>query len=149
MPLFAKLRLPGTALPAFFALTILGCGGSGGVERFDLEGSVTYNGQPVPAGELRFEPNRSKGGSGPVGFTQIRDGQFDTASVGKGPVAGPIRVKITGYVSAEAFARELFPAFITEIDVDDNQDDLKFEVPLTDRSTRVQARRAPPGYKER
>lgn len=109
-----------------------GCGNSG-VQRYRLSGMVTYDGKPVPAGQLRFEPNVSKGGKGPIGFAQIRDGAFDTDDQGKGPVVGPMRVLVRGYVSAKDFAPELFPQHTMELDISSSDRDMTIEVPVKKR----------------
>lgn len=123
-PLIAALLIPG-----LIAASAVGCG-KGGVGRLRVQGSVTHSGKPVPAGQVRFEPNASKGGSGPVGFAKIVDGEFDTSLYGgKGPVAGPMRVKVTGYVSAKPFAPELFPRHTEEVDIAKGNRDLVIDVP--------------------
>lgn len=114
---------------AIVAAALVGCGDSG-VPRLDLHGKVTYEGKPVPAGELRFEPNVSKGGSGPIGFASIVDGEYDTRDEDKGPVSGPVRVTITGYKSAEAFAPTLFRKHRVELDLDGSQRQYDFDVPV-------------------
>lgn len=108
-------------------LAAVGCGDSG-PQRVRIQGSVTYEGKPVPAGQLRFEPDASRGGAGPVGFARILEGRYDTAS-GKGPVPGPMKVRIRGYVSAKAFAPEMFPSRTIEVDVDRESDEIDLVVP--------------------
>lgn len=105
-----------------------GCGKSG-VQRLNISGDVTYDGQPVPHGEVRFEPNASKGGSGPVGYATVSDGHFDTRNEDKGPVEGPVRISVTGYTSAKAFAPQMFPTHTLEVDLDSSQSTLDIEVP--------------------
>lgn len=110
------------------ALFIAGCGKSG-VPRLDLSGVVTYKGQPVPAGEIRFEPDLSKGGKGPAGFAAIIDGKFDTSLEDKGPVAGPIGITVIGYTSSEAFAPALFPEHEYKTNLSESDYDFNIEVP--------------------
>lgn len=99
-----------------------------------MEGNVTYKGEPVPAGQVRFEPDRSQGGTGPVGFANIVDGKYSTREFDKGPVAGPVRVSIEGVKSAEPFAPLLFPPYHTTVDLEDDKWDLDFEVPVQAKS---------------
>lgn len=73
-----------------------GCGGGGGPQRHTVSGKVTHQGRPVPAGSVAFEPDTSRGGSGPGAVAEIKDGRYRTAR-GKGPAAGPHRVRVTGY----------------------------------------------------
>lgn len=76
---------------------ISGCGGGNdGPKRYGVSGTVTYDGKPVPRGFIIFEPDSSKGNSGPGGGASIVDGRFATES-GKGTVGGPHIVKVTGY----------------------------------------------------
>ena len=59
------------------SLALVGCGGAveSGPPRFRLSGKVTFDGKPVPAGTIYFEP-----ATGPAGSAQIKDGQYDTAN---------------------------------------------------------------------
>jgi len=64
--------------PAFCAsLAVCGCTQEDGSGRYALEGAVTLaNGQPVPAGEIGFEPDSASGNSGPASLCQIKDGKY-------------------------------------------------------------------------
>ena len=54
-----------------------GCTQEGGAGRYALEGAVTLaNGQPVPAGEIGFEPDSESGNTGPGSLCQIKDGKY-------------------------------------------------------------------------
>lgn len=74
----------------------VGCGGSDGPTRYRYSGKVTFNGQPVPAGEIIFEPDGRAGNKGPQGFAQISNGRYDTGR-DKGSVGGPQIVRLRGY----------------------------------------------------
>ena len=55
----------------------LGCGGSDGPIRYTLDGTVTMpDGQPVPAGELNFEPDCQSGNKGPASMIDIQNGKY-------------------------------------------------------------------------
>jgi hypothetical protein len=86
--------LPGSALlPALFCLAVAGCGGGDGVQRHNLKGNVTFDGQPVVFGEITFVPDE-----GPMGSATIRNGLYDTSLPGgKGVVDGNHKVIISGY----------------------------------------------------
>lgn len=88
----------------FLGVALLtGCGGSEGPERFDVAGEVTFDGQPVPAGDVTFEPDPTQGNEGPQGFALIRDGRYDTASEsGRGVIGGPHTVRVTGWEEVPA-----------------------------------------------
>ena len=87
----AKLAL-GCGLTALLAT---GCGESGPV-RCKVSGSVTYKEKPVPAGTILFEPNASKGNSGPIGMAKIHEGTYETKP-GEGPTVGPHYAVISGF----------------------------------------------------
>lgn len=78
-------------------MVLAGCGGDGGPGRYDVSGTVTYNGQPVPEGVIQFRPDSSKKNNGPAVNANIVDGKYDTSDSGKGTVGGPHIVIIRGY----------------------------------------------------
>src|SRR5262245_61620470 len=95
------MRTRARALPVafgpLFLLAALGCRPAG-PSRFEVSGSVTFAGKPVPAGWVCFTPDTSKGNSGPQGVAQIRAGSYDTAGRnGKGTVGGPMIVRVEGF----------------------------------------------------
>jgi hypothetical protein len=79
----------------FIVLGIAGCGG-GAMPRYDLSGTVTYNGQPVPVGYMTFAPDEAAGNSGPATQADIRDGLYATRP-GQGTIGGPHAVTIYGF----------------------------------------------------
>ncbi|QDU63587.1 hypothetical protein Pan216_44680 [Planctomycetes bacterium Pan216] len=82
---------------AFFVMHALGCGGShDGPRRYELSGSVTYEGMSVSIGEIHFEPDASKGSMGPGTVAQIREGKYVTPR-GKGTVGGPYIARLFVY----------------------------------------------------
>ena len=119
----------GAVSTMLLGLMLIGCGGSSGVGRVELSGSVTHVGKPVPAGQVRFEPDRTRGGTGPVGFASIRDGKYNTRRNGKGPVAGPVTVLIRGYVSSAPGAPNLFPQYATVLNVSPGDNFADFDIP--------------------
>jgi len=84
----AALLLTGLA-----ALLLTGCGDDG---RYGLEGAITFEGQPVLAGEILLAPDTAQGNSGPGAMAKIKDGRYET-SPGKGHTGGPHVLTITGY----------------------------------------------------
>jgi len=84
------------ALLLIATVACVGCGDQSNRNR--VSGSVTLDGQPVPNGLITFEPDHSKGHTGPQGIARIVDGQYDTSATGgRGVVGGPHRVRIDGY----------------------------------------------------
>ncbi len=118
-------------------LLAAGCG-RGGVERYDVSGTVTFDGQPVPLGQIMFQPDGSKGNRGPAGVAKIENGHFDTSPTDKGTVGGPHVVIISGYdgknidIDAEMPAgSSLFPDYRTTADLPKDDTTLDFNVPKT------------------
>lgn len=86
-----------TPVIAIGCLIAAGCGGDAGPKRHRVSGEATFDGTPIPHGDVLFSPDASKGNSGPQGIAQIRDGKFDTdGEDGKGVAGGPTIVRITG-----------------------------------------------------
>jgi hypothetical protein len=90
------------ALLFLCTITILsGCAGDGGPPRYRLSGEVTYDGKPIPYGDILFTPDADKDNSGPQGIAQIRNGRYDTSgSEGKGIAGGPTVIRVTGFTEA-------------------------------------------------
>jgi hypothetical protein len=75
---------------------LLGCGS--GERRYDLSGTVSYKGNPVPEGYIVFEPDASKGNIGGPGRAKILDGKYDTADEeSEGVTGGPHTIRISGF----------------------------------------------------
>lgn len=119
----------------FFLAWAVGCGQTGPT-RYDMSGTVTYDGQPVPTGTISFDPvGRDIGG----GFAQIVDGNYDTSQDGRGHIGGEHVVHITGDAgeppapdSPEAdsyVAKELFPPYETSVELPEEITTMDFEVP--------------------
>ena len=73
---------------------LVGCGGGGdGMERVDVSGTVTYQGQPVQEGSITFDPQ----GGGPVAGAQITGGKYQATGRGAVPVGNYI-VRISATV---------------------------------------------------
>jgi hypothetical protein len=88
---------------------VAGCGGGGGDgkvaggARADAAGKVTYDGKPVPAGNVIFRHKDS----GTVVECPISDGEYENAS-GLGPVIGDNTVGVTGLDKAGEDAKPLW-----------------------------------------
>jgi len=103
------------------ALCVTGCGESGPT-RFDVTGTVTYKGEPVPYGEIFFEPDASRDNQGPAARATIENGAYATEKE-KGVVAGPIKIRITGYDGnpppgggTQPHGKALFPEYADKVD---------------------------------
>ena len=118
-------------------LPLLGCNKSSGVDRFDLSGKITFQGQPVARGYIVFRPDKSAGNSGPGANANIMDGEYSTMA-GQGVVGGPHVVKITGtdgveYKTPEGITipigRRMFADYETKMDLPKETGTFDIEVP--------------------
>lgn len=73
------------------AAALAGCSSDAG--RRELSGAVRFDGEPVPAGEIYFETDVSKGNNGPQAVADIKDGRYRTRPE-FGAVKGPHVVRI-------------------------------------------------------
>lgn len=114
-----------------FAVVAAGCG-EDGVDRQNLSGTVTYQGKPVPMGNIIFEPDAKKGNRGPQGYSNVLDGAYSTDKYGKGAMTGPIKVTISGYPvddNGKRIDEPLFAPFKTEIEITPETTTYDFEIP--------------------
>jgi hypothetical protein len=116
-------------------LVCCGCG-DGAPARYDVSGTVTLDGSPVPGGSITFEPDRSKGNQGPAGYAKIKDGKYDTSGEGSGTIGGPHIVKITGLggeTDPDLFPEgmPLFPEYQTSVDLPEEETTQDFDVPAS------------------
>jgi hypothetical protein len=80
-------------------LSLMACSGKSPT-RVDVWGTVTFGGQPVPAGLVAINPDLSKGNDGPQGVAEIRNGHFDTRRLAKGAPSGAVILMIDGFDGA-------------------------------------------------
>jgi hypothetical protein len=127
-------RACGLSLGVLTALMLLpGCGG--GPRLHHISGEVLFDGKPVPAGEIFFDPDASKQHDGPQGFARIENGRFDTRQGGIAVAPGPHVVRILGFdgrsrPEAELiFGRQLFPEHHVPTDIPDRETTLNFQIP--------------------
>jgi hypothetical protein len=76
-------------------LLLAGCGGADD-GLYDLRGTVTLDGKPVPAGEVILEPDSKEGNKGPSSMAQIKDGKF-SLTADQGIVGGKYVVTILAF----------------------------------------------------
>jgi hypothetical protein len=94
------MRSPAAICGMFGLALVLGCSDLES-DRQRVSGTVTFQGEPIPYGDILFTPDDAQKNSGPQGFATIRNGRFDTSSAdGKGYGGGPAVIRITG-LSAE------------------------------------------------
>jgi hypothetical protein len=115
----------------FLALAAAGC--EQGPRRYNVAGTVTYDGRPLPAGMIYFDPDVSKKNDGPQGYAFIKDGKFDTAETKSGPVGGPHVARIEGFDGKPGeelpMGRPIFTDFSQPVDLPREDATLAFDVP--------------------
>jgi len=85
---------PFSPFPFFLVIVLaVGCGRDG-PERTIVSGTVTYGGQPVEDGQIRFFP--AKGTQAPMSGGRIVDGQYSVDTKG-GVAIGTHRIEITAH----------------------------------------------------
>ncbi len=135
------LRLAGL----MFATLALGCGDGKG---YRITGKVTFKGQPVPVGKIYFNPDGSKGNTGPSGYADIKNGEYDTSAAGgRGFIGGPAIIAVEGFdpnakgksdkddKSGEVLIKSLFPRYETSVELPKSSTTKDIEVPA-DAETR-------------
>ena len=90
------MRLTSQSAFPFLLLLVAGCGGSDRT-LYHVQGTVTFDGQPVPAGTIFFEPDAKAGNDGTQGFAEIKNGRYDTAESLKGVTGGAYQVRVNGF----------------------------------------------------
>ena len=98
---------------ALLAIVIAGCGGQEGPQRVVVSGAVTYQGQPVSEGKIRFSP--AEGTEAPPSGTFIVQGQYVADAKGGVPV-GTHKVQIEAFRPDPNFQKPAgpLPTGITE-----------------------------------
>lgn len=85
--------------------------------RYEISGMVSFDGKPVPLGQVSFEPDPTQGNRGPQAVAPIENGRYRTQPR-KGAVAGPVRITVMGYDGLSKgetpFGTPLFKRFTTE-----------------------------------
>lgn len=128
----------GPVLIVAIGLGLTGCRQDAGPKRYSLEGEVTWEGRPVPAGSIIISPDVAAGNVGPATGVDIRDGRYRTLP-GRGTIGGPHVFQIHGYDGQviqtpeifDALGKQLFPPIRLNIDLpaSDATHDLRLPAP--------------------
>ncbi|QDV66641.1 hypothetical protein Poly24_03280 [Rosistilla carotiformis] len=106
-------------VPSLTAL--VGCdSSSAGPGKYSVTGNVTFQGQPLPEGEIIFAPDTTSGNKGPASVAYVKDGKFATQP-GMGLVGGAYNLEVTGFQTkaemdqdGEPIVEPLFDTFVTK-----------------------------------
>lgn len=119
-------------------LAAAGCSGTSGDEA-RIAGQVTYNGEPLPYGEMRLVQPQVSGGNS-IGRAIVEQGAFDTADSDWAATPGVVAVSLEGYErdpqgaeDADLQAITLFTSYSTEVTVGAGHNDIDLEI--TDEET--------------
>lgn len=112
---------PFALLVSFLAV---GCGGAGSGSH--IAGRATFKNQPIPAGRIYFDADTAKQNTGPQGFADIKDGQYDTKKGGRGIAGGPTIVRIQG---TDGAGKRLFLEYKLQVDLPPGTATKDFDVP--------------------
>lgn len=74
-------------------LLLVGCGGSSGPERYEVNGTVSIDDEPLPAANIQFIPQTDDIANAPTAVGYVKDGSFRIVST-VGPIAGIQDVEI-------------------------------------------------------
>jgi hypothetical protein len=129
-----------TLLFAFTAGTaaIGGCSGGNEPPRFDLQGSVSFAGAPIPSGSITLIPDAKRDNRGPATVATIENGEYTTPR-GKGVLGGAYLVRIAGYdgvpvdIPGEGVSeagRPVFPVRELRVDLPFEPGTIDFAVPV-------------------
>ncbi|QDS99074.1 hypothetical protein HG15A2_23640 [Adhaeretor mobilis] len=120
---------------AVLVFALVGCVGEEGIPRYNIRGTVTFKGAPVPAGTVRFRPESKSGRDAPSGYALIQQGQYDTALTKRGTIGGQQIVEIRGFDGNTApempMGSPLFDGYQTQVDLPTNSTEMDFEVGKT------------------
>jgi hypothetical protein len=81
----------------FATFAIGGCNRNSGPERVVVSGTITYKGNPIPDGQIRFVPDEKS--HVPINAANIVDGQYKADLHGGVPV-GTFKVEVKAFVKA-------------------------------------------------
>jgi len=113
-----------------------GCGNATPTPKYEVTGTVTYLGEPVPSGLVKFEPDTESGGVGPGAYAPIKNGTFQTE---QDLCAGPMKVTVCGmdgvlkevvkYGETVKEETRIFDDYVTEVVIEEHDMVIDFEVP--------------------
>lgn len=131
------LLLASQLLPAVAVCLLCGSCNRGPVLH-EVSGTVLYDGRPLPAGVIYFDPDVRKQNDGPQGYAIIKDGVYTTATMGgKGTVGGPHLARIEGFDGKPGqelpLGRSLFTDFQQAVDLPKGPATQDFDVPAARR----------------
>jgi hypothetical protein len=128
----SRVRSATLSLAAVLLLMVVGC--SDQPREYPLSGKVRFkDGTSVPAGTIVFEPDATRGNSGPGIMVEFRNGEFNTRS-GQGVRGGAYLARVIGYdgvpVNELIYGKALFDEQTVAIDLPNAASQTEIIVPL-------------------
>ena len=115
------------AVALLFCMTT-GCGSK--QSNFKVSGTIKYDGQPVPEGEVHLRPSQGNYGSG--GFAIIKDGKYETIPK-RGVEGGFYKLTFHGLggdaIDEFGGGGDLFTPYVVEVDFPKEDHVLNVDVP--------------------
>ena len=113
-------------------VSLLGCG-KAAPALTEISGTVTFKGQPIPAGDVNFSPDVSISG-GQSRMYMVKDGKYDSAQTqGNGLLPGKYKVRVAGYdgkqIPMYMNGKQIFNAIELDIEIGTGKVTKDFEVP--------------------
>ncbi len=96
------------ALVALVSIFCMGCGSSG---RLSVDGSASFDGEPIEYGHVQFVP--VEGTQGPTGGSEIRDGSYKIDE-SRGLVKGTYRVEVQAWKRDGKLTEDLVTGEMTQ-----------------------------------
>lgn len=124
-------RLVRASALVLLASVLAGCGWQSSSGPYEISGSVSFAGKPIPAGRIVFEPDEAQGATGMVSIADITKGSYRTRP-NRGFGGGPCLVTIygtDGTVPTEEKDTSLFPPWRTRLDLPRENCRRDFDVP--------------------
>lgn len=102
--------------------------------RYAVNGTVTFDGKPVPVGRVFLEPDPEAGNRGPQAIAPIRNGGFATQPR-QGAVAGTVIIEVQGYDGVPSGSypdgMPLFPPYRTKQELPKQSSTIAIDVPAS------------------
>ncbi len=126
-----------TAIFSLLSIVLAGTGcGFGGLPQYSINGEVTYGGEPIPSGVIRFQPDKEAGNDWKARVAEIHDGKYSIPS-SSGVIGGAYLVIVFGhdgipYEDSEGtnkMGKSLFEAFTKQVDLPRSSSTLDIDVP--------------------
>lgn len=104
----------------FFLIGLLGCG-PGKPALTEISGTITFKGEPIPAGDISFTPDVSIS-NGELRMYMVKDGKFNSEETPEsGLLPGKYKVRVNGYDGVQIpnfySGKQIFNAVEMEMDI--------------------------------